>query len=122
MNDQRDLTVVLKSRFPLVVIETHEEAPRRGPFLDVDGATGLDTPRGVLLLGVQGSGKSLAAKAVAGNWSVPLLRLDFANALQQVLRRDRAQPAPGAVGGDGRARRAAPRVGGRTDRAGRVTR
>jgi hypothetical protein len=26
MNDQRDLTVVLKSRFPLVVIETHEEA------------------------------------------------------------------------------------------------
>jgi len=26
MNDQRDLTVVLKSRFPLVVVETHEEA------------------------------------------------------------------------------------------------
>jgi hypothetical protein len=121
VNDQRDLTVVLKSRFPLVVIETHEEARRRGPFLDVDGATGLDAPRGVLLLGVQGSGKSLAAKAIAGNWSVLLLRLDFANALQQVLRRDRAQPAPGAVGG-GRARRAAPRVGGRTDRAGRVTR
>jgi SpoVK/Ycf46/Vps4 family AAA+-type ATPase len=78
VNDQRDLTVVLKSRFPLVVIETHEEARRRGPFLDVDGATGLDAPRGVLLLGVQGSGKSPAAKAVAESWSVPLLRLDFA--------------------------------------------
>jgi len=31
-----------------------------------------------LLLGVQGGGKSLAAKAVAGAWGVPLLRLDFA--------------------------------------------
>lgn len=30
-----------------------------------------------MLLGVQGSGKSLAAKAVAGSWSLPLLRLDF---------------------------------------------
>ena len=36
-----------------------------------------DTPRGVMLLGVQGGGKSLAAKAVAGLWSVPLLRLDM---------------------------------------------
>jgi SpoVK/Ycf46/Vps4 family AAA+-type ATPase len=51
---------------------------RHGPFLDVAGATGLDAPRGVLLLGVQGSGKSLAAKAIAGSWNVPLLRLDFA--------------------------------------------
>lgn len=37
----------------------------------------LDTPKGIMLLGVQGSGKSLAAKAVAGLWSLPLLRLDF---------------------------------------------
>ena len=36
-----------------------------------------DRPRGVMLLGVQGGGKSLAAKAVAGYWSLPLLRLDF---------------------------------------------
>ncbi len=36
-----------------------------------------DRPKGVLLLGVQGGGKSLAAKAVAGFWSIPLLRLDF---------------------------------------------
>ena len=38
---------------------------------------GLDIPKGILLLGVQGCGKSLAAKAVAGSWGLPLLRLDF---------------------------------------------
>ncbi|MBW8183417.1 AAA family ATPase [Shewanella nanhaiensis] len=36
-----------------------------------------DQPKGILLLGVQGSGKSLAAKAVAGMWQRPLLRLDM---------------------------------------------
>jgi SpoVK/Ycf46/Vps4 family AAA+-type ATPase len=36
-----------------------------------------DRPRGILLLGIQGSGKSLAAKAVAGQFGLPLLRLDF---------------------------------------------
>ena len=39
--------------------------------------TALDMPKGIMLLGVQGSGKSLAAKAVAGAWEVPLLRMDF---------------------------------------------
>ena len=49
---------------------------RRAAF---DGtAPGLDPPRGVLLLGVQGCGKSLAAKASAGIFGVPLLRLDLA--------------------------------------------
>lgn len=38
----------------------------------------LDPPKGMLLLGVQGCGKSLAAKAAAGIFGVPLLRLDFA--------------------------------------------
>ncbi len=48
---------------------------RRPAFL---GQTNLkDRPRGVLLLGVQGGGKSLAAKAAAGRFGVPLLRLDF---------------------------------------------
>jgi len=47
---------------------------RRHAFLKADD--GL-RPRGMMLFGVQGSGKSLAAKAVAGSWGIPLLRLDF---------------------------------------------
>ena len=38
---------------------------------------GLSPPRGVLLIGVQGCGKSLCAKAVARLWEVPLLRFDI---------------------------------------------
>lgn len=38
---------------------------------------GLDTPRGVLLLGIPGTGKSLSAKAIANSWRFPLLRLDM---------------------------------------------
>lgn len=50
---------------------------RRGVFLDPNPAPALDPPKGVLLLGVQGCGKSLAAKAIAGGFGVPLIRLDF---------------------------------------------
>lgn len=38
---------------------------------------GLDAPKGVLLLGVQGCGKSLVAKAIAATWHFPLLRFDL---------------------------------------------
>ena len=38
---------------------------------------GLPPPKGLLLLGVQGCGKSLAAKSVSGSWGFPLLRLDM---------------------------------------------
>ncbi len=46
---------------------------RQQAFLAAD----TDRPKGLLLLGVQGGGKSLAAKAIAGFWGLPLLRLDF---------------------------------------------
>jgi SpoVK/Ycf46/Vps4 family AAA+-type ATPase len=53
-------------------------ARRKPVFLGSDpGLDSLDVPKGLMLLGVQGCGKSMAAKAVAGSWSVPLLRLDF---------------------------------------------
>jgi len=38
---------------------------------------GLPSPRGLLLVGVQGTGKSLTAKAIANEWNLPLLRLDI---------------------------------------------
>lgn len=47
---------------------------RRGAFNDEESK--LDRPKGILLLGVQGGGKSLAAKAVAGLWGLPLMRMD----------------------------------------------
>lgn len=47
---------------------------RREAFTTDDST--LDRPKGILLLGVQGGGKSLAAKAVAGLWGIALMRLD----------------------------------------------
>ena len=49
---------------------------RRRYFLEAD-EDASDLPKGMLLLGVQGCGKSLASKAVAGVWGIPLLRLDL---------------------------------------------
>jgi len=53
---------------------------RRAAFTQEARDFGLPAPRGLLLLGVQGCGKSLAAKAVAKEWQFPLLRLDLAAA------------------------------------------
>ncbi|HEX5788975.1 MAG TPA: AAA family ATPase [Woeseiaceae bacterium] len=50
---------------------------RRAPFRGDEDAQHLDAPKGLLLIGVQGCGKSLAAKAAAGAFGVPLLRLDL---------------------------------------------
>jgi len=52
-------------------------AVRREIFISGDPSGPLPAPKGVLLLGVQGAGKSLAAKTVAGAWYLPLFRLDF---------------------------------------------
>jgi SpoVK/Ycf46/Vps4 family AAA+-type ATPase len=52
-----------------VIVETPERASEFG----------LEFPRGVLLLGVPGCGKSLCAKAVAMEWGLPLLKLDPSN-------------------------------------------
>jgi len=49
---------------------------RQESLSDDAAAYGLPGPRGVLMLGVQGAGKSLSAKAVATAWQRPLLRMD----------------------------------------------
>jgi len=51
-------------------------ASRQGAFSEEARRFGLPEPKGLLLLGVQGCGKSLTAKAVASLWQLPLLRLD----------------------------------------------
>lgn len=51
---------------------------RRGRGFDKTAKEfGLDAPRGILLLGIPGTGKSLTAKAIGTLWQFPLLRLDM---------------------------------------------
>lgn len=52
-------------------------AKREGSWLDEAAQYGLPAPRGVLITGVPGCGKSLTAKAIAAAWELPLLRLDI---------------------------------------------
>lgn len=49
---------------------------RGGAFSEKARQYGLPHPRGLLLAGIQGTGKSLTAKAIAHHWHLPLLRLD----------------------------------------------
>lgn len=58
---------------------------RSASFRDPERARafGLSAPKGILLLGVQGCGKSLCAKAVAHEWGLPLVRLDPASLYQK---------------------------------------
>lgn len=46
---------------------------------------GLPEPKGLLLLGVQGAGKSLVAKAIASQWRLPLLRLDLGSLFSEMV-------------------------------------
>jgi ATP-dependent 26S proteasome regulatory subunit len=46
---------------------------------------GLPEPKGLLLLGVQGAGKSLIAKAISSQWRLPLLRLDLGSLFSELV-------------------------------------
>jgi SpoVK/Ycf46/Vps4 family AAA+-type ATPase len=50
---------------------------RRDAFTEEAKHYGIPTPKGVLLVGIQGTGKSLSAKTIANEWRLPLLRLDI---------------------------------------------
>ena len=53
-------------------------AQRRGAWEDAAREFGLEPPRGVIILGVQGCGKSMCARAIAGEWKLPLVKFDTA--------------------------------------------
>ncbi len=50
---------------------------RRDAFTEEAKRYGIPTPKGILLVGIQGTGKSLSAKTIANEWRLPLLRLDI---------------------------------------------
>jgi SpoVK/Ycf46/Vps4 family AAA+-type ATPase len=56
----------------------HWLAQRRGSWEDSARDFGIEPPHGVIILGVQGCGKSLCARAVAGEWQLPLVKFDTA--------------------------------------------
>lgn len=58
---------------------------RASSFTDDAKSYGLEAPKGIALIGVPGAGKSLVAKAVAGSWGVPLIRLDFGSVFSKYV-------------------------------------
>jgi len=54
----------------------HWLGQRRGSWEDSAREFGLEPPKGMIVLGVQGCGKSLCARAVAGEWKLPLVKFD----------------------------------------------
>jgi SpoVK/Ycf46/Vps4 family AAA+-type ATPase len=54
----------------------HWLGQRRGAWEDAAREFGLEPPRGMIVLGVQGCGKSLCARTVAGEWKLPLVKFD----------------------------------------------
>lgn len=64
---------------------------RKMAFSDAARAYGLDAPRGVFLLGVQGAGKSICAKAIAHELEVPLLKLDMGRLFGELMGQSESQ-------------------------------
>ncbi len=58
---------------------------RADAFTDRAEAFGIPAPKGLLLVGTQGCGKSLTAKAVASHWNLPLLKLDVGSVFSGIV-------------------------------------
>ena len=77
----------MKSQAASAMNTTAAHTPPVVAFSTEARAFGLPAPKGILMLGVQGCGKSLCAKAAAGMWSQPLLRLDMGAVFGGVVQR-----------------------------------
>jgi ATP-dependent 26S proteasome regulatory subunit len=85
MNSAKDVTVG-------GLAGLHAWLEKQRPLLTMDlRERGLRPPRGVLLVGVPGCGKSLSAKAISASWKLPLYRLDLANIHGQYLGQSEAR-------------------------------
>jgi AAA+ superfamily predicted ATPase len=58
---------------------------RASAFTDAAAEFGLPSPKGVLLVGVQGCGKSMCAKAISSEWNMPLLRFDMGKMFSSLI-------------------------------------
>nr|YP_009398357.1 hypothetical protein [Lophocladia kuetzingii]ARW67543.1 hypothetical protein [Lophocladia kuetzingii] len=58
---------------------------RRYTFTNQAKTYGVKVPQGILLVGIQGTGKSLSAKAIASEWQLPLLKLNISKIFNGIL-------------------------------------
>nr|YP_009326610.1 AAA domain-containing protein Ycf46 [Membranoptera platyphylla]AMJ16867.1 AAA domain-containing protein Ycf46 [Membranoptera platyphylla] len=58
---------------------------RKNAFSQQASNYGISIPKGILLLGIQGTGKSLSAKAISAEWQIPLLKLDVSKIFAGIL-------------------------------------
>nr|YP_010170870.1 hypothetical protein K8K75_pgp196 [Chondria tumulosa]QSD57011.1 hypothetical protein [Chondria tumulosa] len=58
---------------------------RQPAFKKIANVYGIKKPRGIILVGIQGTGKSLSAKAISMEWNLPLLKLDISKGFAGIL-------------------------------------